>query len=775
MTEVIFSIGGMSCAACSSGIERALGRREGVALIEVNLIQESAKVKFDEAKISLEAIFGLLEKMGYEPSISAGQKRVGVFQAFEERILTPKVRVVLASLLSGIIVYIAMFGMHFENLLPSFLHDMRLNASIQLIVTLAVMHLGRDFYFKGFGALLHASPNMNTLVALGSGVSFLYSLFVYVKLMVWEEEGALYFEGVCVILTFILLGKFLENYAKNKAMSYLNENLEACKSTALRQVGVRSEGDGRADTTEWGNVSGDNAKQEARDGGVCYEEVPIQKLEKGDRIKIPLGESVPVDGALLCASASLQEAMLSGESLPVAKSQGDTIWGGSVNVGQAFVMEVVEIQSASKIAQILKLVREAQNDKAPIARIADIVSGYFVPFVMVIALLAGGFWWLYTRDFGFGLSVVASVLLVSCPCALGLATPMAILLGSIKASQNGLIFKNASALEASSKVDCVVFDKTGTLTCGKLGLSGIEMLEGGLRLGLDENALLALAGSLEVGSAHPIAKAITQATQERALALCEGSEFCEVAGEGISAKINGEVYRIARYDMAQNLTPMRADALMAVCVSRLHAEGEEALGVIYLEDTLREDSRRCVEYFIAQGKEVMILSGDCEVAVRQVACKLGIEQYHFGLKPQDKLAIIQSLKNADKRVMMVGDGLNDAPSLARADVSVAMGMGSDLSKDRADIIVLNDRIFGVANAVNLAKAVLGNIKGNLFWAFFYNIIAIGVACGLASGFGVMLDPMIAAFAMSFSSLFVVLNAQRLRFFKFVKERNGSEI
>ena len=288
MTEVVFSIGGMSCAACSSGIERALRRREGVALIEVNLIQENAKVQFDEKKISLEVIFGLLEKMGYEPSASAKQKKVDFFGVFEERILTPKVRVVLASLLSGIIVYIAMFGMHFENLPPRFLHDMPLNASIQLIITLAVMHLGRDFYLKGFGALLHASPNMNTLVALGSGVSFLYSLFIYVRLMVRGDEGALYFESVCVILTFIMLGKFMENYAKNKAMSYLNENLEACKSTAFRQVGVRSEGDGRADTTEQGNVSEDT-KGGVRDGGVCYEEVPIQKLEKGDRIKIPLG------------------------------------------------------------------------------------------------------------------------------------------------------------------------------------------------------------------------------------------------------------------------------------------------------------------------------------------------------------------------------------------------------------------------------------------------------------------------------------------------------
>lgn len=479
MTEIVFRIGGMSCAACSSGIERSLRRKEGIIFIEINLIQESAKVKFDAKKISLEEIFGFIEKLGYEPYKETKEKKIGILQSIENHLLTPKIRIFLAIIFSLLVLYLSMFGPMF-GILPHFLEDFKINASLQLLITLIVMHLGRDFYLRGFRALIHKNPNMDSLVALGSGASFAYSLFVYVDFLLYDSaQRDLYFEGVCVILTFILIGKFLEHYAKNNALRTLDSMLDFYENKALKLVGA------------------------------TYQETQVKDLLKGDRLRVLPGSIVPLDGILLEDYASLDESMLSGEGLPIPKRKGDELLGGSVNVGEVFVMEVTREHTKSTMAQVLNLVRQAQNDKASIARIADSVSAYFVPFVICIAIGAGIFW--YQEGFAFALKVFISVLVVSCPCALGLATPMAILIGSIKASKNALLFKNARALENAHKMDCIVFDKTGTLTQGALEIIEIEVLD----TDFDEERILTLAGSLEVGSFHPIAKAILKETKKR--------------------------------------------------------------------------------------------------------------------------------------------------------------------------------------------------------------------------------------------------------------------
>ncbi len=732
-TEVVFCIKGMSCAACSAGIERSLKRKNGIITVTVNLLQESARIEFDDTKICLEEIFSLIEKLGYEPS-GGKKKEIGILQKLESRFLTPKIRVISSIVLSFLVVYISMLAPFLQ---PFFLENPIFSATLELLITLIVMHLGRDFYFRGLKALLHRNPNMDSLVALGSGASFLYSLFIYIGLL-FGHHGHLYFESVCVILAFIMLGKFLEDYAKKRASKSLDSLLDFYESNA------------------WKFNDGD------------YQEVPIKSLIVGDRVKVLPGGVIPLDGILLDLHARLDESMLSGESLPVAKKKGDEVLGGSVNLGQVFVMEVLREHTKSTMAQVLNLVRQAQNAKAPIARIADIVAAYFVPFVICIALFAGIFWWFWKSDFAFGLEVFISVLVVSCPCALGLATPMAVLIGSIKASQHALLFKDAKVLGNAHKIDYVVFDKTGTLTQGELEITCVEIV----KKNMSEEEILCIAASLESGSFHPIAKAILKEAQKRDIALKEGSDFCDVIGDGISARIDGELYKIGKYSTSKIHES-------AVCLSRIKDESLEILGVIYLKDMLKEDAAFCIKFLKKHAKKTLILSGDQEHLVSEVAQKLQVDKFFANLKPNEKLEILKKLKTNHQKVMMVGDGLNDPPALALADVAVAMGMGSDLSKDRADIVILNNDILGVINAIKLSKSVLRNIKQNLFWAFFYNIIALAFACGVAYyQLGLMLDPMIAAFAMSFSSLFVVLNAQRLHFFKFIKnkgEDHGSGI
>lgn len=735
MTELAFHIRGMSCVACSSGIERALKRKNGVVKIEVNLISSSAQIIFDETLIIQEEIFGFIEKLGYQIDFKAKQNESNFFEILENKILTPKIRISLAVVCSILVLYMGMFGMLYPNYLLNVLLDMKINASLQCFLTLIVMHMGRNFYFSGFRALIHKMPNMDSLVAIGSGVSFIYSFVIYIQILLaksYTHHQELYFESVCLILTFVLLGKMIEKYSKDKALEVLDGLSVFYKNKVLKFI----DGD--------------------------FKEVGIKELLVGDRVRVLPGEFVPVDGEIIDGCSSIDESMLTGESIPVVKKKGDIVFGGSVNVEQMFEMIVQKEYAKSTMTQIVNLVHTAQNTKAPIAKFADTISGFFVPFVIILALIAGSFWWFYQGDIVFAMKIFVSILVVSCPCALGLATPMAILVGTLRGMQNGILFKNAEALESANQVNCVIFDKTGTLTQGNISVVDIKSL----RDDIAKEEILSLAASLEVGSNHPIAKAILKYAKDKKIDLKTANNFCNIVGDGVSADIKGKTYKIKNSNFLKQYDNFEG---IGVGLYEVFQEQEQEIGCIYLQDLIRKESKQCITYLRDLKKKTLILSGDRRDCVKKIADDLDIDEFYFGLKPEDKLSFIEKLKAKKNKVMMVGDGLNDAPALALADISLAMGDGSDLSKDKSDIVILNNNILNVVNAMRLSREVLVNIKQNLFLAFFYNIIAIGFACGFGYAFGIVLDPMIAAFAMSCSSVCVVLNAQRLYFFRFLKE------
>lgn len=760
MHKASFYIDGMTCSACSAGIERSLSRKMGVKKIVVNLISKTASIEFDCTKISLSEIFAFIEKLGYKPSTEAfDQARdqdidrqdiksatrffssISLFLNKLDSKLSAKTKVIASLILSMLVLYLAMVPMFYPGLVPNILLEAKLNSILQLMITLCVMHLGRNFYIKGFSTLLSGMPNMDTLIALGSGVSFVYSLYMMGGIFGFYELDFmphLYFESVCVILAFVLLGKSLENYAKDTSLKELDTLDEFYQKKALKQD---------------------------RDGS--YFEIAFKDIKEDDVIKVLSGGIIPVDGIVIEGKSSIDESMLTGESLPVEKIEGSQVYAGSLNVDQVLIIKASKSCAFSTIAQIFGLTKTAQDSKAPIARVADVVAGYFVPIVIAFASIVFVYWW-WARDFAFGMNIFVSILVVSCPCALGLAVPMAILIGSIKGLKNGILFKNAKVLENAHKVDVILFDKTGTLTKGNLEVN--EILDFGK---IDNTKILEVAKSLEEGSEHLIAKAILKYASGVRSFQVDGLE--NVVGYGVKGRVDGVEYRLGRLDFFENLDSKALEILdqykdkMVILLARVDRDGDELLAAFLLEDRIKPESRYSIELLRNMGIKTMILSGDRESVVESVARDLGMDDYRANLKPQDKLEQIVNLKKEGKRVMMVGDGLNDAPALAQADIALAMGMGNDLSKEKSDIIVLSDHILSVVNVLRLSKGVLKNIKANLFWAFFYNIIAISLAAGLGIGFGINFNPMIAAFAMSLSSICVVLSAQRLYLFKFLKE------
>ncbi|MCE3038263.1 heavy metal translocating P-type ATPase [Helicobacter anatolicus] len=732
MKEVFFSIKGMTCSACSSGIERSLKRKKGIKIIEVNLVSENARVEYDENLISLDSIFAQILKMGYTPNAQK-EKKISSIEKWDDVFLTPKRRVILSLFLSIVILYLSMFGMFSEALSAENLLGVKLSSSLQLVITLLVMHLGRKFYIRGFGALVYSSPNMDSLVALGSGAAFLYSLFIYIKLMFDGVASALYFESVCVIISLILLGKYLEQYAKTKSLEQLNLVLNFYQKTTLRQ-----------------------------DSQGVFQEVLLKDVYKGDILKILPGGTIPVDGIIQDGGGNIDESMISGESLPVYKTVGDSVLAGTIILDQGCIVKVEKDSQHSTIAEVLKLVRKAQDTKAPIARFADVISGYFVPFVIVVAICTMVFWWVYKQDFSFALKMFINILVVSCPCALGLATPMAILIASTQGIKNSLLFKDSKILENAHKVDMIIFDKTGTLTEGKLEVCKVEIFDPQMEV----VKLLEIARSLEERSEHPIAKAIIQYADNLQVKAKEASEIKNTAGMGIEGVIDGICYKMGNKEFFKEKIDI--SGYTSVVIGSVENGKEKILGILFLEDKIKANAKKVIDILKSMKFKIMILSGDDEKVVQNVAQKLGIDMYFGNLKPHEKYNKIEDLKASGMKVMMIGDGLNDAPALALADVSLAMGGGNDLSKERADIVVLNNNIYGVVNAIRLSAKTFLNIKQNLFWAFFYNIIAISIACGLLYHWNIMFDPMIAAFAMCMSSLSVIFNAQRLRAFKFIK-------
>ncbi|GAA9831556.1 copper-translocating P-type ATPase CopA [Helicobacter pylori] len=733
-----FYIEGMTCTACSSGIERSLGRKSFVKKIEVSLLNKSANIEFDENQTNLDEIFKLIEKLGYSPKKTLAKEKKGFF--------SPNVKLALAVAFTLFVVYLSMGAMLSPSLLPESLltidnHSNFLNACLQLICALIVMHLGRDFYIQGFKALWHRQPNMSSLIAIGTSAALISSLWpLYLVYTNQWSYGHYYFESVCVILMFVMVGKRIENVSKDKALDAMQSLMKNAPKTALKMQ--------------------DNQQIE----------VLVDSIVVGDILKVLPGSAIAVDGEIIEGEGELDESMLSGEALPVYKKVGDKVFSGTFNSHTSFLMKATQNNKNSTLSQIIEMIHNAQSSKAEISRLADKVSSVFVPSVITIAILAfvvwliiapkPDFWW----NFGIALEVFVSVLVISCPCALGLATPMSILVANQKASSLGLFFKDAKSLEKARLVNTIVFDKTGTLTNGKPVVksvhSKIELLE-----------LLSLAISIEKSSEHVIAKGIVEYAKERNAPLKETSEIKVKTGFGISAKTDyqgaKEIIKVGNSEFFNpiNTLEIKENGIL-VFVGRVISEKEdELLGVFVLEDLPKKGVKEHIAQIKNLGINTLLLSGDNRENVKKCALELGIDGYISNAKPQDKLNKIKELKEKGQIVMMVGDGLNDAPSLAMSDVAVVMAKGSDVSVQAADIVSFNNDIKSVYSAIQLSQATIKNIKENLFWAFCYNSVFIPLACGVLYKANIMLSPAIAGLAMSLSSVSVVLNSQRLRNFK----------
>ncbi|GAA7833252.1 copper-translocating P-type ATPase CopA [Helicobacter pylori] len=733
-----FYIEGMTCTACSSGIERSLGRKSFVKKIEVSLLNKSANIEFDENQTNLDEIFKLIEKLGYSPKKTLAKEKKGFF--------SPNVKLALAVVFTLFVVYLSMGAMLSPSLLPESLltidnHSNFLNACLQLIGVLIVMHLGRDFYIQGFKALWHRQPNMSSLIAIGTSAALISSLWpLYLVYTNQWSYGHYYFESVCVILMFVMVGKRIENVSKDKALDAMQALMKNAPKTALKMQ---------------------NNQQI---------EVLVDSIVVGDILKVLPGSAIAVDGEIIEGEGELDESMLSGEALPVYKKVGDKVFSGTFNSHTSFLMKATQNNKNSTLSQIIEMIHNAQSSKAEISRLSDKVSSVFVPSVIAIAILAfvvwliiapkPDFWW----NFKIALEVFVSVLVISCPCALGLATPMSILVANQKASSLGLFFKDAKSLEKARLVNTIVFDKTGTLTNGKPVVksvhSKIELLE-----------LLSLAGSIEKSSEHVIAKGVVEYAKERNAPLKEMSEIKVKTGFGISAKTDyqgaKEIIKVGNSEFFNpiNTLEIKENGIL-VFVGRVISEKEdELLGVFVLEDFPKKGVKEHIAQIKNLGINTLLLSGDNRENVKKCALELEIDDYISNAKPQDKLNKIKELKEKGQIVMMVGDGLNDAPSLAMSDVAVVMAKGSDVSVRAADIVSFNNDIKSVYSAIQLSQATIKNIKENLFWAFCYNSVFIPLACGVLYKANIMLSPAIAGLAMSLSSVSVVLNSQRLRNFK----------
>ncbi len=733
-----FYIEGMTCTACSSGIERSLGRKSFVKKIEVSLLNKSANIEFNENETNLDEIFKLIEKLGYSPKKTPTKEKKEFFN--------PNVKLILAVIFTLFVVYLSMGAMLSPSLLPKSLltinnHSNFLNTCLQLIGALIVMHLGRDFYIQGFKALWHRQPNMNSLIAIGTSAALVSSLwqlyFVYTGQ--WSY-GHYYFESVCVILMFVMVGKRIENVSKDKALDAMQALMKNAPKTALKMQ---------------------NNQQI---------EVLVDSIVVGDILKVLPGSAIAVDGEIIEGEGELDESMLSGEALPVYKKVGDKVFSGTLNSNTSFLMKATQDNKNSTLSQIIEMIHNAQSSKAEISRLADKVSSVFVPSVMIIAVLAfvawliiapkPDFWW----NFGIALEVFVSVLVISCPCALGLATPMSLLVANQKASSLGLFFKDAKSLEKARLVNTIVFDKTGTLTNGKPVVksvhSNIELLE-----------LLSLASSIEHNSEHVIAKGIVEYAKEHNAPLKEISEVKVKTGFGISAKTDyqgaNEIIKVGNSEFFNPINPIeiQENGILVFVARVINEKEDELLGVFVLEDLPKKGVKEHIAQIKNLGINTFLLSGDNLNNVQKCALELGIDGYISNAKPQDKLNKIKELKEKGQVVMMVGDGLNDAPSLAMSDVAVVMAKGSDVSVQAADIVSFNNDIKSVYSAIQLSQATIKNIKENLFWAFCYNSVFIPLACGVLYKANIMLSPAIAGLAMSLSSVSVVLNAQRLRNFK----------
>ncbi len=735
-----FVVTGMTCAACSAHVEKAAGQLPGVNSAVVNLMLGTMLVDYDPEKVTAEQIISAVESGGYGAKRAADVKQ-DVRREQDEALVKMRRRLVWSIVCLVPLFYISMG--HMMGLpLPGFLTASHLTHAIsQLVFCIPILILNRSYFTVGFSQLFRRSPNMDTLVALGASAGLLYSLIEMVRLAAGQVSGMpeLYFESAGMICALVTVGKYLEERSKGKTTDAISALLALAPDSAV-----------------------------VKRGGVEVT-VAAEDIRKGDIVVVRQGGKIPVDGVVVSGSGSVDESAITGESLPVEKNVGDTVTSATVNQSGYLELEATRVGDDTTLSQIVKLMEEASSSKAPISRLADKISGVFVPVVMSIALAAALLWaFVGGQSVQFCLSVGIAVLVISCPCALGLATPVAIMVGTGKAAENGILIKSAQSLELMGRVNTVVLDKTGTVTEGKPRLTDCFAAEG-----VTEEELLCVAASVEQPSEHPLSRAVTEAAQERHIPLCDVADFAAVPGGGVQAKLHDKTIFAgnAPYMEAKgvNITAFAQQAAAWAEDGKTvlyFAEEGRALGVIAVADTVKPDSAAAIVALKQSGCRVVLLTGDNAQTANAIARQVGVDQVISQVLPQDKAACVERLQKEGQLVAMVGDGINDAPALVQADVGLAIGAGTDIAIESADIVLMKSSLADVASAAELSRAVLRNIRQNLFWAFFYNSVGIPVAAGvLYPALGLLLNPMIAAACMSLSSVCVVSNALRLRLWK----------
>lgn len=744
-TKKVLDLEGMTCTSCAQTIERTTLKLGGVSQAAVNFATEKLTVEYDSDVINLSEIIQSIADEGYEAhehidsaaaADLAEEKKESEIQGFWRRF-------VASAIFTLPLMYISM-GPMINLPVPEFLNPVTgalAFAIAQLILTIPVMYYGKEYFTVGFKTLFRGHPNMDSLVALGTSAAFVYSLFATYQIYLGDATYAmeLYYESAAVILTLITLGKYLEAVSKGKSSDAIKKLMDLAPKTA--------------------RVLRDHVEKE----------VSIDEVQVGDTIIVRPGERLPVDGVVTNGRTAIDESMLTGESIPVEKQVGDEIVGASINKTGSIQYEATKVGKDTTLSQIVQLVEEAQGSKAPIAQLADKISGVFVPIVIGLSLLSGGAWYFLGQEsWIFALTIMISVLVIACPCALGLATPISIMVGTGKGAENGVLIKSAEALETTHQVDTVIFDKTGTITEGKPEVTDIVTTNN-----ISEQDLLGLAASAEVGSEHPLGEAIVRAAEEKSYDFFETESFNALPGRGIEVIINEkhlflgnkklmDENNISLDELAEKSNKLASQGKTPMYISIDH----ELAGIIAVADTIKENSVEAIERLHKMGIEVVMITGDNKRTAQAIAKQVNIDRVLSEVLPEDKAAEVEKLQAEGKKVAMVGDGINDAPALAQSDIGIAIGSGTDIAMESADIVLMRSDLLDVPTAIELSKATIRNIKENLFWAFAYNTLGIPIAMGILYLFGgPLLSPMFAAAAMSLSSVSVVLNALRLRKFK----------
>ena len=734
MKKVLLKIEGMTCSACSSGLEKYLNKQEGIKTASVNLIMNNTSIEYDETKLNLEQVEKYIEKAGFS---SLG---IDKLENEEKKKTKEKSKLIGISIISILILYISMAHMVKLPVIPylDMMHNPVNYAIALLILTTIVLIIGKDIIKNGYKNLVHKTPNMDTLVAIGVLASYIYSIYGTIKIIkgqVMYVEN-LYYESAAIVIFFIKIGKYVENKNKDKTKEALKQLMSITPNHAI----IEREG-----------------KEET---------VTLDEIQKGDIVICKPGEKIAVDGEVIEGTTHINESFITGESVPVKREKGSKVIAGSINYEGTIKYKAEKIGKESTVSEIVRLVVEATNTKAPIAKIADKISGYFVPTIIIIAIISFAIWLAISKNLATAINIFVTILVVACPCSLGLATPLAIVISSGKASKKGILVKTSEALENAHKIKTICFDKTGTLTKGELTISKIYNYSN-----LEEKEIIKKVASIENKSEHPIARAIVEKAKEEKIELDQINNFKAIAGYGVGAEIQEQEkshnYLIGNKKLMQenNIKIPKEDDetnLVTEGNSILYvAQDQKIIALIGVKDTIKEESKEIVEKLKKRKIEVIMLTGDNEKTAKAIAKQLGIEKVIANVLPKQKAEEIKKLKQ-NGLVMMCGDGINDSVSLVTADIGVSISSGTDIAMDSAEVVLMNDNLEKIEELIEISRKTIKNIKQNLFWAFFYNICMVPIACGILEPLGITMNPMIAAFAMTISSLTVVLNALRLK-------------